>query len=184
MRLKALTLALCALIFAGCATTQTPQTPEQRAQQLAGIANVAAWVGTVEHLKQHPKDRPYFVAAEVALARLVNSANATPADLAAALQALPVKELRGPYGVIIIAAVVTISEGAFSREPIEQNAYLRKIIEAIRDGIKSGCAQDSPAGARGAYGPRFLFVAGPDIFEATNIYSWTRPDDPRRALAP
>jgi hypothetical protein len=181
--MKALTLALCALAFAGCTTTRTPQTPEQRAQQLAGIANIAAWVGTVEHLKQHPKDRPYFVATEVALAHVLGSTNATPADLAAALQNLPVKELRGPYGAIIIAAVVTISEGV-SREPIEQNVYLRKIIEAIRDGIKGGLAQDSPTAARGAYGPQFLFVAGTDTFESTNIYPWTLPDDPRRALAP
>jgi hypothetical protein len=179
-------LALCALLFGtGCTTTPTtPPTPEQHAQELAGVANIAAWVATVEHLKQKPKDRSYFVAAEAALAQLLNDTNATPAGLAEALSKLPLKELRGPYGAVIVGAGatgVTIIKG-IARNPIEQNAFLRKYIEAIRDGIKSGLNQSSPAGARGVYGPQFLFVAGTDTFESTNIYPWTLPDDPRRKL--
>lgn len=137
-----LALALIALTLVGCATT--PQTPEDRARQLGEIAHFAAHVGTVERLKAHPEDRPAFVVAEALLAQVAGDTNATPAQLYDALRGLPVEELEGPYGALVIGAVVSVTQG-FSSEPLRQNVYFNQIVKRIHSGMQSGLKQSAPA---------------------------------------
>jgi hypothetical protein len=137
-------LLLCGLgafSFTGCASSNS-QTPEQRAARVAMVAELAAYSGTTVYLEKHPDKRPYFVAANAALGNLLSSTNVTPAQLAEALQGLPVRELQGSQGSLIVGNAVILYDSLL-RENVnmDANVYLRPVITSIHSGLTRALAQ-------------------------------------------
>jgi hypothetical protein len=130
--IKKLPLVL-ALALCGCAFVQRHQTA------VATLAGLAAQEGTKRRLAAHPEERPAFMAAQVALTRLVDQKNYDPAAFADALSKLPINELKGDTGsVYISAAVVVWDEIANEAEGVQKQEQVRLVATAVRDGIGRG----------------------------------------------
>lgn len=96
--------------------TSTNKVPDQVAIATAtGIVQSAAYLGTTIYLQgippnvpAHPNDRQAFETARTSVKALIAAGTFTSADLTAALQALPIKELQGGNGTLIVGEAVTI----------------------------------------------------------------------------
>lgn len=104
--------------------------------RVAAIAGAAAQMGTTASLNQDAKNRPYFEVVYNALGALDHAENYDPAQFAAALQTLPVRELRGPNGSLyIIAAVFLWDELAQQSYQLDNRVWVAPILKSVRAGI-------------------------------------------------
>lgn len=128
-----LTLILALPLLSGCTFLKNNQ------PALLFLARESAEIGTKLDLQSHPDHRPYFMASEQALTRLVDSGNSDPAAFAAALASLPVSELTGPNGSIYISTFIVlwdvVRESATS---IDKEGTAKAYILAVRDGMRGG----------------------------------------------
>jgi len=144
MKTKSIMLAgvLCAGLFAsGCRTpgVPDPNAEARRVAQLATVAEMAAFTGTSIRLQAHPDEQARFMAVREMLRLLGGATNVNPAAFSAALKQLPVKELQGPSGELIIGSAIILYD-AFAREHVnlDANIWLRPIVEATERGITRG----------------------------------------------
>lgn len=148
-------LLACALVFTpGCKTTSAPSTPEQsaqKAQRLGTVAELAAFTGTTVWLRDHPQDRQYFEASRATLDLLLGSSNITPETFSQALFGLPVKELQGESGALIVGSSLILYD-AFVREHVnmDANVYLRPVVQGVRNGLDRGLSQNAVEALRAA----------------------------------
>lgn len=140
-------LSSAMLLSSGCATnsSQTPQQQtEQRAQRLATLAELAAYDGTVLTLQSKPEYRAAFNSARVALAAFNQSTNVNAESFAQIFAALPVKELGGKNGSLIVGNVMVLYD-SFARENIRLNndsaLWLRPIALAVERGLARGLVE-------------------------------------------
>jgi hypothetical protein len=129
------TIALTAFLLTGCASLQNPQT-QSRIQ--TGV-KLAAYVGTVETLRQHPEYRAGF---ELALEQL-KAMESGPIDTIALLDIvnrLPVKELRSDRAQMIITAGTILLNDEIGSLPLEKLNDLKPVIASIREGVERGLA--------------------------------------------
>ena len=138
-------LILCLLIgVSGCSIFKptTEPTAAQRIERISAIAELAAYTGTAVRLSDHPEDRVKFQAAADALGA------ATAGDTAAlqrVLSTLPVKELKGDKGAIIIGAAILLYEAEVKRSTtIDQTSLVGAVSASIRAGITRALAQFPP----------------------------------------
>lgn len=128
---------LCAslLTFTGCSILKAPteMTQAQRIERAGAIAELAAYTGTALRIVDHPEDRAKFQAASDALAA------ATTGDSVALqriLATLPVKELKGEKGAIIIGAAILLYETELKRlTAVDQASLVGTVSLKIRAGI-------------------------------------------------
>lgn len=126
-----LPLLLLLSLSPGCKTVSN----ETVINDIAAIANVATFTGVSIDLRNNPTHLAYYRAAREALTTLIESGNVSPSQLAAALQQLPIKELSGDDGTLIIGAAVTLYTRAMTRVDIDQSLLAKEIAVAVRDGI-------------------------------------------------
>ncbi len=142
------------LFTAGCKTmtstnaagvTVTNSAPDVDA--MASIAKSAAYLGTSVYLNGlpprlagHPQDRPAFVTARSSLKALIAAGTFSMADLTAALQALPVKEMQGSEGTLIVGEEVILWD-QYGRQLARLDkaqvfaAYILPVAKAIYEGL-------------------------------------------------
>ncbi len=137
---RASILAFCLLplaLLTGCASVgSNPAADAQRIQRLATIAELAAFTGTQYWLGSHPQDRPYFALSLAALDSLLKDRNYDPQALSTALSGLPVRQLQGDKGALIVSAATILYDG-YANEVVnlDQAVYIAPVISAIRNGL-------------------------------------------------
>lgn len=132
--MKALHVLLLVVLLTGCSIFKPSQpTDAQRIARVSAIAELAAYTGTALRLTDHPEDRAKFQAASDSLAA---STSNDPAALQRVLAALPVKELKGEKGAVIVGAAVLLYEAELSRlTSIDQTSLAAAVSVSIRSGI-------------------------------------------------
>lgn len=139
MKLKPLIshLAFVAFVFilTGCANLSQSQQ-----SRLQSAATLAAYVGTVEVLREHPEHRPGFVFAVEELT-LLESGSVDAFKLMEIVNRLPVKELRSEHVSMIIGAATILLTDQIGTTPLEKLDDLKPVIAAIRSGIEHGLNQ-------------------------------------------
>lgn len=131
-------LCLLALVLAGCSTAQ----PTSQSDRLANIAELAAYTGTALWLVDHPADAPKFQAAAVALGGL---GAGDPVALQQILSTLPLKELKGEKGAIIIGAAILLYESELPHlTPIDQASLAAVVARRVQSGINRALAITRP----------------------------------------
>ena len=137
-------LLLGVLAFAsGCAS----MTPQQKMQAAATGAFEAARVGTVLCLQQNPQQLPLFNASIGALDGLIKDGSYDPVAFQKAIRLLPVGALHGDQGAVLVQTIVSIYTVALGYIDVN-NADLKLVIVAVRDGLKSGVAQAAASPAK------------------------------------
>lgn len=134
MNIKSLLICAALTLSIGCSTMST----EQRINNVASLANLAAYTGTAIHLEDNEQDAPFFAAAVAALDKLADDGTYQPAELLAALEVLPVDMLNdsgGKSAIIITGAVMLFDQGANQLITPDTPQAVRQIAAAIRDGI-------------------------------------------------
>jgi hypothetical protein len=129
--------ALCGILVSGCASIgSNPAAEAQRIQRLATVAELAAFSGSSYWLGGHPQDRPYFALSLAALDSLLKDRNYDPQALTAALSSLPVKQLQGDKGALIVSAATILYDGYASEVVnLDKAIYIAPVIAAIRNGL-------------------------------------------------
>lgn len=126
-------------LFTGCATPGVRSTPADDAKSAARVgtvAELAAFTGTSAWLIKHPDDRKYFEASLAAVEVLAANGNASPEKLAAALAQLPIKELQGSEGTLIVGSAVILYDAYVADHvDLDANVYLRPVIDGVRNGL-------------------------------------------------
>lgn len=130
-------LALVALLITGCATNSTVDWRSD----IATTANLAAYVGASVDLQDNPERRPAWVAAEVLLGSIIKDDDYTPSQLVAALEGLPVKELRGGKGTLVVGSAVILWTRLAARIDIDRTELVKVVVPAVRAGIQQALAK-------------------------------------------
>jgi hypothetical protein len=126
----------------------TNKVPDQLAiQTAAGVARSAAYLGTKIYLEGlppklagHPNDRQAFEMARTSVKALIAAGTFTSADLSAALQSLPIKELQGESGTLIVGEAVVLWD-TYGRllanldKAQAFQAFVLPFAQAIADGL-------------------------------------------------
>lgn len=133
-----LPIVLCALIAAGCQTTNDNR-------NVASAVKTAAFVGTSMALLEHPEWRSHFEQARGDLA-LVEQMEAIDFTMVLAIvHRLPVKELRSPEAALIITGAAIILADYGGEIPLDQIEQARPVIVALRQGIELGLSSSARA---------------------------------------
>jgi len=128
--------------------TVTNRVPDQVAITIAaGAAKSAAYLGTKIYLEGlpprlagHPQDRDKFETARSSVKSLIAAGSFSSADLTAALQGLPIKELQGSEGTLIVGQAVILWD-TYGRllanldKAQAFQAFVLPFAQAIADGL-------------------------------------------------
>lgn len=138
---KLLAALLC---FAGCTTTPTGQSVPDPIV-LRTVSQEAAALGGQFWLVSHPENRNEFELARASLAALIATGNGTPADLQKALAGLPIKQLEGSQGAVLISGAVVLLDAA-GRQLIKLDsaqvwsAYVEPVAQGLLAGLDMALA--------------------------------------------
>lgn len=138
-QLRLVSAALLLVMFmVGC---KTAPTDTQKIAFAAALAKSAVVMGVGYDLQANPEHRVAYEVAEQSLNMLLKNGNYDAAKLAAALQSLPVKELKGTQGALIISGAVSVFELATSTffDPSSSQAVFA-VGTAVRDGLATALA--------------------------------------------
>ncbi len=125
----------------------TPGASVPNVPLMCSTAKSAAYLGTLiylnglpPNLKGHPQDRAAFVTARNSLAALIAAGTFSSADLVTALQGLPVQELKGDGGTLIVGeAVILWDQYGQQLASLDKaqvfTTYILPVAKAIRDGL-------------------------------------------------
>lgn len=128
-----LLVAPMSLFTTGCSLTSVQQD---------SIAKIVARRATVQLLTQHPEYRPYFSASVLTIDLLLKRESVTRAEMVAAIQALKIRELKGPQGALLVADILDILDIAVADKPWLSDGLprLRSVLVAVSDGVSDGLA--------------------------------------------
>jgi hypothetical protein len=137
-------VVMLAVMLVGCATGPNGQATVD-VQRVARLAGVAAEVGATVYLQKHPGDRAYFQIAASALAALDASSDYDPAKFAAALQTLPIRELRGPEGSLYVGlAIVAWEELSAEAARLDKTVWVKPVLERVQLGLERALVATAP----------------------------------------
>jgi hypothetical protein len=135
--------------------TNTVHVPDVAQMQL--VAKSAVYVGTTVWLKgvppglpAHPEDREAFETARTSLQTLIAAGSFSAGDLSAALQSLPIKELQGDTGSLIVGEAVILWDQygrqlASLDKALVFNTYILPVAKSILDGLNLALGPPAPA---------------------------------------
>lgn len=120
----------------GTVTTNT--LPNVKAMKT--IAKSAAYLGTFTYLQNRPQDRDLFELTRTSLQTLIAAGTFSVADLKAALQKLPIKQLQGTQGSVIVGeAVILWDEYGTELAALDSsqifNTYVLPVAQALLEGL-------------------------------------------------
>lgn len=128
--MKRLLLLLCLPLLLSPGCVNAPVT-----QDIGAIANIATYTGVSLDLDAHPERREAYVAALKTLDLMLKDGTTSPSTLAEALRALPVKELSGRKGTLLVGAAVTLYTRAMQRVDIDKVELAGVVAKSVRDGL-------------------------------------------------
>lgn len=140
MKSKLLISLLVCLLSFGCAST-----PEGM-DRWATLATVLARRGTYEAVKANPSWRGAFEVVSVKIDQLILNDQIDAPKLLAALQLLPIRELKGDEGALIILDAIDLYDGLIRdtlRLP-DDKPLVKKIALNLRNGIRAGLYMAQP----------------------------------------
>lgn len=144
-------IALFALVFTlvtGCVTAPDGARTVDT-QRVARLAGVAAEIGATAYLQKRPGDRLYFEAAANGLTALDATGDYDPAKFAAALQALPIRELRGPEGSLYVGlALVAWEELSAEAARLDKTDWVKPVLQRVQLGLERALAATAPPESR------------------------------------
>ncbi len=118
-------------------------------ERVALLAGVAAEIGATAYLSKHPDQRIYFEAARNSLGALDASGDYDPAKFAAALQALPIKELRGPEGSLYVGlALVAWEELSAEATRFDRTDWVKPVLQRVHLGLDRALLATAPPESR------------------------------------
>ena len=135
-------LAICT--FTACRTDKPgiDEPPAISTKDMATIAELAAYTGTLIHLTDNESDRGIFAAVEQSLAVALDANDYDPVKFANTLQALPIKELQGSKGSIILgSAVILWRRYSTQVVALDREKQVRPVIEAVHRGLADALIQ-------------------------------------------
>lgn len=153
------TVALLALLLltAACRTTSviteapdgtltTNVTTTVDIDRIARLSGETAELGTVAWLALHPEHTPYFSSSIALLTGLLVQENYEPSAFAAALEMLPLQELKSPEAKVAFAAGRILFREALHEigTRIEGQELVQKTLLAVRDGMIAGMGTAAP----------------------------------------
>ena len=123
-----------ALLLVGCAST--PETTQATVRRVATFAELAAYTGAQVDIVANPGHRAAYVAAHQALDAMLQSENYSPSEFADALKLLPIKELKGYQGAIIVTSAIVVWQD-YSKEvlDLDKGVYIKPIIMSVNNGL-------------------------------------------------
>lgn len=132
----ALILSVISTLFAGC-TTGTGSGGSVNWKSLEPAFEVAAYTGTKIYLIENPDKVPIFVVTVSVLDALVVDPEINVSKLTAALQELPIRELKDPKAAIIVGGSLVIWNAYKDRISLGSSGaeVVRPITVRIRNGI-------------------------------------------------
>ena len=133
----ALASIISAATFCGCKSVQT--------DTVAQAAELAAYTGASIDLQANPSHAAYYNAAIASLDALVLTNNYDPNAFVAALQQLPIKELKGSTARITInAAEILWDNYKGTIIPADEQAKVQPILLAVRSGLARAVGDSTP----------------------------------------
>jgi len=123
--------ALTLLVTTSCTTLQQD-----------AASKIISRRATIELISHHPEYRPAFTASVLAIDLLLKRETVTRAEMVAAIQALKIRELKGPQGALLVSDILDIIDIAVTDKPwfSEGLPRLRSVLVAVADGISDGLA--------------------------------------------
>jgi hypothetical protein len=142
---------------------------QQRLEAAAALAEEAAFAGASVDLYQHPGHWIHYNACYMALGRLISAQDYSPAKLKQALAQLPIKELKGYAGSLVVSEGVFVFDlmVAVFYDPASVPA-VERIAKAIHAGLGRALGVNPPATTR-AMRPPVLRVQTPEHAERVKI---------------
>ena len=137
-------IGLAALLagITGCSTTPTGQkVPDVKA--MSAVAQSAAAIGSMVWLEHNPGDRATFEQVRTGLRILIASGTFQASDLTTLLRQLPIKELKGDSGTLIVGTAVTLWD-VYGRQLTDLDkaqvfaTYVLPVAQAILAGLDQG----------------------------------------------
>lgn len=136
-----LAIAMLCLVMGGCVTSPTGNRTVDPIV-LTAVSQEAAAVGASLWLSSHPQDRAQFEFARTSLAALVALGNGSPADLQAALSGLPIVQLKGTQGSVIVSgAVVLLDTAGRELAKVDSSKIYDDFVKPVAQGLLAGLDQ-------------------------------------------
>lgn len=162
----------------GVSVTNFVNVPDS--ERISKIAGNAAQVGSFAYLRAKPGDRVYFVLANENLKSLINSSNYDAGALSSALSSLPIKELKGEQGAIVVMTAQMIVEDAL--DSAKDVVTKRELVAAVLFKVQAGIQR-----ALDATAPRSFYLRDLELrLEGLNMprrYEWRGPEPVQGRLA-
>lgn len=140
-KLMSLAILTSMLAFTGCTTTSTGSKTVDPAI-LRIVSQEAAAVGSTVWLQGHPNDRQAFTLARTSLRALIATGTGSPADLQAALASLPITQLQGSGGAVIVSGAVVLLDAAGRQlTALDKKQVWSSYVLPIAQGLEAGLTQ-------------------------------------------
>ena len=139
-------LLICALL--GCSTTGGQ--PGGSNGSTEALIKVAAYVGTVEGIRQHPEWEPGFRLAAEELKVLETAEKVDFALVMAIVARLPVDKLQSSRATLLITAGTIMLDQFGKQIDLSQADRMKAVVKSLREGIELGLPPPRSAATRNA----------------------------------
>ena len=140
IKTQLMSLLLVLGLAAGCATL----TDSDKISRMTTVAALAAYTGASIDLVDNPDHKATYEATVALLSMLLDTQDYDPIKFAEAIRQLPVKELKGDKGVIIIGAAIILWD-QYAREVthLDRATYIAPVIRGVTDGLRRALGHDN-----------------------------------------
>ena len=129
-----------ALVLGGCATTGNPD-PLRQAQKVAAYVETTAEAAVNNTVDKYPELKAYYKATVQLIDLLLQNKDYDPEKLVKAVQEMKINEVKSEKFGKNMASVLKVYRVEVADRisaKLDQNVYVRPILEGLRDGLKAG----------------------------------------------
>lgn len=126
--------------LSGCATTGNPD-PLRQAQKVAAYVETTAEAAVNNTVDKYPELRAYYKATVQLIDLLLQNKDYDPEKLVKAVQEMKINEVKSEKFGKNMASVLKVYRVEVADRitaKLDQNVYVRPILEGLRDGLKAG----------------------------------------------